>query len=142
MSNQTTKYFNLHTSGVGYLSDIRTVTPKKGSPFLACRIAALVGAADDLEYRYFDTNVVGKEAEALIRRCEKAVNENKKVLISFNIADLWTDTFTYSKDTQYHKKGDVGVSLKGRLIRIDMIKVDGEVKHTRESKSTEQGESQ
>lgn len=138
MSNQSEKtYFNLHTSGVGYLSDIREVQPKKGSLFLACRIAALVGASDDIEYRYFDVNVVGKEAESLIKRCEKAVSEEKKVLISFNISDLWVDTFTYSKDTKYHKKGDVGVSVKGRLIRIDMIKVDGNTVYTRETKSAE-----
>ncbi|OOF50773.1 hypothetical protein BKK52_01085 [Rodentibacter trehalosifermentans] len=147
MSTQTNAktYFNLHTTGIGYLSDIRTVTPKKGSPFLACRIAALVGDNNDVEYRYFDTNVVGKEAESLIKRCEQAVDEKRKVLISFNISDIWTDTFTYTKDTQYHKKGDVGVSLKGRLIRIDMIKVDGDVKYQREQKSqksAEQGENQ
>lgn len=144
MSTQTDSktYFNLHTSGVGYLSDIRTVNPKKGKPFLACRIAALVGSSDDLEYRYFDTNVVGKEAESLIKRCEQALDENRKVLISFNISDIWTDTFTYKKDTQYHKKGDVGVTLKGRLIRIDMIKIDGEVKYKREDKSADKGENQ
>ncbi|OOF40241.1 hypothetical protein BKK47_04610 [Rodentibacter mrazii] len=143
MSTQNKKtYFNLHTTGVGYLSDIRTVTPKKGSPFLACRIAALVGDNNDVDYRYFDTNVTGKEAVGLIERCQKAVDEKRKVLISFNISDIWTDTFTYTKDTQNHKKGDVGVSLKGRLIRIDMIKVDGEVKYKREPKSAEQGENQ
>ncbi|OOF59747.1 STY4534 family ICE replication protein [Rodentibacter myodis] len=144
MSTQTESktYFNLHTTGVGYLSDIRTVNPKKGSPFLACRIAALVGASDDLAYHYFDTNVTGKEAVGLIERCQKAVNEKKKVLISFNISDIWTETFTYSKDTQYHKKGDVGVTLKGRLIRIDMVKIDGEVKYKREAKSAEKGENQ
>ncbi|OOF57486.1 STY4534 family ICE replication protein [Rodentibacter genomosp. 2] len=143
MSTQNKKtYFNLHTTGVGYLSDIRTVTPKKGSPFLACRIAALVGDNNDVEYRHFDINVNGKEAVGLIERCQKAVDEKRKVLISFNISDIWTDTFTYTKDTQNHKKGDVGVSLKGRLIRIDMIKVDGEVKYKREPKSAEQGENQ
>ena len=36
-----THYFNLYTSGLGYLNRIREVTPKKGEPFLCCDIAAL-----------------------------------------------------------------------------------------------------
>ena len=47
MSNQNAqpKYFNLHTSGIGYLSDIREIKPKKGDAFWACRIAALTGSS-------------------------------------------------------------------------------------------------
>lgn len=36
-----THYFNLYTSGLGYLNRIREVTPKKGELFLCCDIAAL-----------------------------------------------------------------------------------------------------
>ena len=58
MTTQTqqnsTQYFNLHTHGVGYLNDIREVKPKKGNPFWACRIAALVGDTNEPEYRFFD----------------------------------------------------------------------------------------
>ncbi|WP_419851727.1 STY4534 family ICE replication protein [Actinobacillus pleuropneumoniae] len=133
-STQTNGYFDLHTTGIGYLSRIREVEPKKGNPFLSCQIAALTGSKDAPEYRYFDVNVASKDAEKLIKRCEQAVNDKKKVLISFVIADLWTDIFTYSSDSKYHKKGDTGVSLKGRLIRIKMIKIDGEVKYTEGTK--------
>ncbi len=104
-SQKEVTYFNLHTTGIGYLSDIREVTPKKGDSFLACRIAALVGESSAPEYRYFDMKVVGEEAVKLIHRCEEAVNAKKKVLISFVMADLWYDTFTYTKDNDYHKKG-------------------------------------
>lgn len=132
MTTQTStqkSYFNLHTTGIGYLNDIRVVKPKKGDELVACRIAALTGSSDNPEYRYLDVNVVGNEAEKLIRRCEEAVNANKKVLISFVVSDLWVDTFTYTADSKYHKKGDTGVALKGRLIRIKMVKVDGELKY-------------
>lgn len=129
MTTQTqqnsTQYFNLHTHGVGYLNDIREVKPKKGNPFWACRIAALVGDTNEPEYRFFDCNIVGAEAEKLIRRCSDAVETEKKVLISFVLSDLWTDTYTVSKDTKYHKKGDTAVTLKSRLIRVKMIKIDG-----------------
>lgn len=144
MTTQTStqkNYFNLHTNGIGYLNDIRLVEPpKKGTPFYACRVAALVGESDSPEYRYFDMNVVGKEAEILIKRCQKAVSEEKKVLVSFVMADLWFDTFTYSTDSKFHKKGDTGVSLKGRLIRIKMIKIDGEIVYQEKPKADEQSE--
>lgn len=84
MTSTTPKanYFNLHTSGIGYLNNIRKVTPKKGDEFLACRIAALVGESSNPEYRYFDCKVVGDETIKLITRCENAENANKKVLIA------------------------------------------------------------
>ncbi len=56
------------------------------------------------------------------------------------MADLWFDTFTYSSDSKYHKKGDTGVSLKGRLIRIKMIKIDGEIVYQEKPKADEQSE--
>ncbi|ERF77596.1 STY4534 family ICE replication protein [Gallibacterium anatis] len=132
MSTQTTQknYFNLHTQGLGYLNNIRLVEPKKGSPFYSCDIAALVGDASKPEYRFFNCNVVGEGTEKLIKRCQDAVNAKKKVLITFVMSDLWFDTFTYQKDGKDHKKGDTGVALKGRLINIKMIKVDGELKYT------------
>lgn len=139
MSNQSTSknYFNLHTTGVGYLSDIREYQPKKGEPILSCRVSALVGQSDSSEYRFFDMNVIGEEAKKLIGRCREAVAAKKKVLISFVMADMWYDTFTYGKDSDFHKKGDIGVSLKGRLIRINMIKVNGELKYAEQSKSAD-----
>lgn len=143
MTTQTStqkNYFNLHTTGIGYLNDIRLVEHKKGNPFYACRVAALVGESDSPEYRYFDMNVVGKETETLIKKCQKAVSEEKKVLVSFVMADLRLDTFTYSSDSKYHKKGDTGVSLKGRLIRIKMIKIDGEIVYQEKPKADEQSE--
>ena len=133
MSNSTqatTKYFDLHTRGIGYVSRIREVTPKKGASFVACTIAALTGSADSVDYRYIDTTVVGEAAIYLIKRCQDAVGSNRKVLVSFNIGDLWVDPFIYS---QGEKKGTTGFSLKGRLLAIDWIKVDGEVVYTKSS---------
>lgn len=79
-------YFNLYTSGLGYVNRIRTVTPKRGEPFLCCDIAALSGAADEVDYVRFDCKVTGSEARKLIARCEQAVNEKRKVLIHFRLA--------------------------------------------------------
>lgn len=121
--NTNTKYFNIHTSGVGYLNRIREVTPKKGSSFWACSIAALRGAEDAIEYTYIDTRVSGAEAIKLIKRCVAAQDAQKKILIGFNIGDIYLDTFTYEKGD---KIGQTGAGLKGRLLHISFIKVDGE----------------
>lgn len=144
MTTQTStqSYFNLHTSGIGYLNSIRSVKPKKGQPFWSCRVAALTGAADEPEYRFFDMNVVGADTVKLVKRCQEAVDAKKKVLISFVMSDLWTDTFIYSTTTDYHQKGDVGVALKGRLIRIKMIKIDGNEIYKEQPKSDERSDEQ
>jgi len=124
------KYFDLHTTGIGYLGRIREVKLKKGQPFWACTIAALHGeckapeANEKPDYTYFDCNVVGSEAEKLIKRCQPAVVAGKKVLVGFVVGDIYLDRFVYDKG---EKKGETGVSLKGRLLRIRWIKVDGKM---------------
>ena len=40
-NNESSKYFDLHTTGIGYLNHVREVTPKEGNPFLSVTIAAL-----------------------------------------------------------------------------------------------------
>ncbi|WP_057447696.1 STY4534 family ICE replication protein [Pseudomonas syringae group genomosp. 3] len=125
MSNSTneTKYFDLHTTGIGYLNRIREVKPRKGNPFMAVTVAALKGCTTSAEYAFIDCNVVGAEAEKLIRRSQEAVVAGKKVLVSFRIGDIWADTFTYGSGD---KQGQTGVSLKGRLLYLAWIKVEGE----------------
>lgn len=115
-------FFDLHTSGVGYLNRVREVTVRKGKPFMACDVQALRGDSDDVEYTRFDCKVTGGEAEKLIRKCQKAVTEKRKVLIGFRIGDIYTELFTY---TSGDKNGQPGVSLKGRLLFISFIKIDG-----------------
>ncbi|WP_397453238.1 STY4534 family ICE replication protein [Pseudomonas sp. NA-150] len=118
-----TKYFDLHTHGIGYLNRIREVSVRKGNPFMAVTVGALHGASDQVEYTYIDCKVAGGEAEKLVRRCQHAESAGKKVLVAFRIGDLWVDTFTYEKG---EKKGQTGASLKGRLLFISWIRIDGE----------------
>jgi hypothetical protein len=121
---QATSYFNLHTQGIGYLNRVREVTVRRGQPFMACDIAALHGAADDVEYTRFDCKVAGGEADRLIRQYMADVQAERKVLLGFRIGDLWTDAFIYEKG---ERQGQPGASLRGRLIFIDWIKIDGAV---------------
>lgn len=117
------KYFDLHSTGVGYLNRPREVPVKRGT-FLAVEIAALRGKADEIEYTRFDCRVSGTEAQKLIRQYKADVDADKKVLVGFKIGDLYPTTFVYDKGD---RKGQTGVSLKAHLLRITFVKVDGEL---------------
>ncbi len=122
-NNAPTTYFNLHTQGIGYLNRVREVPVRRGQAFMACDIAALHGPSDDVEYTRFDCKVASGEADRLIREHLEDVRAERKVLIAFRIGDLWVDPFMYEKG---ERKGQPGASLKGRLIFIEWIKVDGQ----------------
>ena len=125
MSNETdsnSKYFNLQTTGIGYINRIREVTPKEGNPFHSVSLAALRGNAENVHHTHFECRAASKQAQALIRQLEPMVKAKHKVLVGFTISDLVADTFTFK---QGERSGETGVSLKARLIRIAWAKVDG-----------------
>ena len=123
MSDQHTKYFDLITTGLGYLNRVREVTPEEGNPFLSVTLAALRGSADNAQYTHFECRVAGKQAKAVVRALQAAVEGDHKVLVSFILSDLYSEVFTYKKG---EKAGETGISLKARLLRIGWAKVDGE----------------
>lgn len=117
------KYFDLHITGIGYLNRTREVPVKRGQPFLAVDISALHGDADNVEYTRFDCRVSGKEAQAIVRQLMPAVEAGRKVLVGFKLGDLYAETFTYQRG---ERQGQIGVSLKARVLRITWAKIDGE----------------
>jgi predicted Zn-dependent protease len=116
-------YFNLHVEGVGYLNRVRTIKPKKGQEFLACTVAALRGSDSDVSYTKFDCRVSGADAQEVVKRLEADVTAEKAVIIGFRIADIYPEMFTFE---QGDRKGQPGVAIKGRLLRIKFAKVNGE----------------
>jgi hypothetical protein len=122
-ANQDQKYFDLHVSGIGYLYRAREVQVKRGQPFLAVDVSALHGEAEDVDYTRFDCRVSGKDAQDVIRLLMPEIQAKKKVLVSFKLGDLYAETFEYDKS--HTKAGEVGVSLKARLLKINWAKVDG-----------------
>ena len=115
-------YFNLHVEGVGYLNRVRTVKPKKGQEFLACTVAALRGSDSDVSYTKFDCRVSGADAQAIVKRLEDDVAAEKAVIIGFRISDIYPEMFTFEKGD---RKGQQGVTIKGRLLKIKFAKVNG-----------------
>ena len=122
-TNETTKYFDLHTDGLGYLNRIREVTPKEGTPFLSVTIAALGGSVDNVQYTHFECRVSGKQAQDIVRKLKPAVEDSAKVLIGFTLSDLYAEAFTFKNGD---KAGETGISLKARLLRVAWAKVDGQ----------------
>ena len=124
MSNhEVPKYFDLHTTGIGYLNRIHEVTPKEGRPFLSLTIAALRGNVENVQYTHFECRVSGKQANEIVRRLKPAVEGKSKVLIGFTLSDLYAETFTFKSGD---KAGETGISLKARLLRVSWAKVDGQ----------------
>ena len=122
-NNESPKYFDLHTTGIGYLNRVREVTPKEGSPFLSVTIAALRGSVDNVQYTHFECRVSGRQAQQVVRQVKPAVEGKLKVLIGFTLSDLYAETFTFKSGD---KAGETGVSLKARLLRVSWAKVDGQ----------------
>lgn len=122
-TDQETKYFDLHATGIGYLNRVREVPVKRSQPFLAVDISALHGDSEDIQYTRFDCRVSGSDAKTIIEQLMPVINDdNNKVLVGFKLGDLYVDTFTYKSGD---KAGQTGVSLKARLLRIDWVKVNG-----------------
>ena len=131
-TKETTKYFDLHTSGMGYLNRIREVTPKEGNPFLSVTIAALRGSVENVQYTHFECRVSGRQAQEVVRQVQPAVEGKSKVLIGFTLSDLYAETFTFKSG---EKAGETGISLKARLLRIAWAKVDGQPFYTAQDKA-------
>lgn len=127
MHPQAEKFFDLHVTGLGYLNRVREVSVKRGQPFLAVDISALHGSADNVEYTRFDCKVSGSEAHSVIRTLMPDIEAEKSVLVGFKLGDLYPETFTYQNG---ERKGQTGVSLKARLLRISWAKVDGTTVYT------------
>ena len=127
-NNNERKYFDLHATGVGYVSRPREVQPKNGDSFLALDISALRGHSEQKvnTYTKFSTSVSGTEAKKVIMQHLDAMNEkDAKVVISFVISDIKPTSYTYKdKETGEDK---TGCAIDGRLLKIKSLKINDKV---------------
>lgn len=129
------QFFDLHVRGCGYLSRVRYVDTKKGgrksAPFLACVINAMHGDADEPSYTYFDLRVSGEEAAFLIESLDlgAAADKDKKVFVAFKVGDIYAHH--YERKAREGNGTETAALIKGRLLQLTHIKVDGEVVYER-----------
>lgn len=143
--NQQNRYFNLKTTGIGYVNDIRDVPSgkdrgRKSTPVLWCRVSGLRGAVEAPAYTRFDCNVTGAVAQKVIRDCQQAELAGKKVLVSFRMGDGYAEGFIYKAG---ERKGQPGAVIKARLLAINWVKIDGqEVYRAPPSNRSDEGDQQ
>lgn len=135
MTASEQSHFNLHVNGVGYLNRVRWVEPRrnagrKGDAFLACSVSALRGNAQNPDYTYLDLRVSGHEAIEMVERLREDVDARRKVFISFRVGDIYPHV--YERDVKDRKTGqktgekEFASIIKGRLLLINSITIDGE----------------
>ena len=129
-----TNHFNLHVNGVGYVNRVRWVEPRRNAgrraePFLACSVSAIRGNADSPDYTYFDLRVSGSEAIEMVERLKVDVEENRKVFIAFRIGDIYPHMYerdVRERDGRKTGEREMAALIKGRLLLINSITIDGE----------------
>ena len=120
-TTQTSDFFDLHVSAFGYLNRYRVIGSGK-KQFCAVTVAALRGSKDDVEYTYFDVIIRNQGISALLANYESQINDrNAKVLASVTLSDIYAETFGEP----------VKASIKGRLIGLKSLSVNGETVFTR-----------
>ncbi|WP_230971743.1 DUF3577 domain-containing protein [Nitrogeniibacter aestuarii] len=129
------EHFDLKTQGIGYISRIRTVPGKRknANDMLCCAINAIHGSKDDPQYTYFDVHVVGEKAKELVLRCQPHVEQNRKVLVAFTIGDTYIHSYDKKLPDNVVEKRSL---LKGRLLRITHVSVDGQTVYSHADESS------
>ena len=121
MSHDNASYFSFIATGVAYVNRVKQILPQaedRFSPYWTVQLAVLVSERDDVQYRYIDCTIPAEEAVKLICLYSAEANDQKsKVLCGFRVANLRAATFT--------RNGDIVSSLKGRLIKVNWLKVNG-----------------
>ncbi|MCF6256191.1 MAG: DUF3577 domain-containing protein [Gammaproteobacteria bacterium] len=126
-NNETPKkaFFDLHTSGIGYLNRARTVTPNNGDPYESVSIAGLHGRSDNPSYSYFDTSIVGEDAADFVTKHKATINDrNSKVLVRFKVGDGNATSYEVKSG---QNKGQRNHLIKCRLLQITWASINGEV---------------
>ena len=138
-TNQT-NHFNPHVNGIGYLNRVRWVETKangrKANPFLACSISALRGHSDQPDYTYFDLRVSGSEAIEIVEKLMQDVQAGRKVVLSFRVGDIYPHVYMRDiRDANGNRTNgqEPAALIKGRLLLINSITIDGQNVFRRES---------
>ncbi len=134
MQTQQTQYFDLHSSGLGYMSRLRLVNPDKSKghkfkPFWSVSISAICGEENDVKYVKFDLNIKGDQAKQAMGILKPYLLDDNgkvidnKVLVGFRVGDAIPEIYTVIKEGKPEQR----VCLKGRLLKVTSAKVNGQV---------------
>ena len=124
--NDTVKYNDQHTTGMGYLNRARTVNPAQGQPYESVSLTGLGGRVDNPSYTFYDcTSVLGKALEKYLLLKDDINDDSKKVMICFKVSDGRPDSYvTKDKQTGQDVRRHV---IKCKLLDITWASIDGQV---------------
>ncbi len=125
-TNDTVKYNDQHTTGMGYLNRARTVNPAQGQPYESVSLTGLGGRVDNPSYTFYDcTSVLGKALEKYLLLKDDINDDRKKVMICFKVSDGRPDSYV-TKDKQSGQDVRRHV-IKCKLLDITWASIDGQV---------------
>lgn len=127
-SNSETS-FNFVASGIGYLNESYLVRPRKGEPYRCVKLNALEGVEGSTSYVPLDL-AVSEFAAEMLDFVEQTVREDggfrsrenpdgRQVIVAFRMGVKGVNAFTKAD-------GTLAGSIRGRLIRITSLSLDGE----------------
>ena len=128
------KYFNLMTTGYGFLNRVRIVTPRTGGqPYMAVACAINNGKVDadgKCPKCYIDTIVRGEQAKRVVQYLLDNNLTDSTVQAQITIGDI--------APILWEKDGEPQAGLKGRLVALANVKVNGQLLTLEAEKSPDQ----
>ena len=125
-TNNETKYFDLHLTGVARLARVRDIPVRRGPGFSAVDVHALWGTKNEDgrdNTTKLDCRISGAPAKVAIEHLRSAIEAGKSVVVGFSAGDPSPDIFQYRSGP---KAGQTGASIKARLLKIRWARVDGQ----------------
>jgi hypothetical protein len=131
------KYYDMQSKNwFAYLYRFRVVNPKAGQkfkPFCSVTLAVRRGLADDNEFTYIDTKIFNNEICDLLKEHAESIEDNNvSVYGTVTVSDMYPDLYT-------DKDGVVRPVIKGRLISMSSLGVNGQIVFTKAKAPASEG---
>ena len=74
--------------------------------------------------RYIEVTTPNRQRtkKLIVKRLKPDVDARKAVIVGFKLGDIYPEKFVYENGD---RKGEVGMVIKGRLLKVRFAKVDG-----------------
>ncbi len=116
-------YFNTKTRGLAFLNGVTEQQQDQGKAFCKVRLAAMIGAGDNVSYEPLRLWVRGEVAKGVIDRLKPHLNDGNKVTVAFVAADCRAKAFIPETG---NKAGQAVTYQEGSLVFISSARVNGE----------------
>lgn len=139
MTNSTqnqAQFINFHAEGIAYVNRFRENTTRNGDVFCSVTLGFLHGQIGDgkkPQVTYVDCIIRNKDVCDLMKQHQAAINNgDQKVTAVARISDMFADE-------PFELKGKMVSAIKGRLIGLKQMKVDGNVVYSNTNSDQEDG---